>query len=114
VEWPVGEPLVAVCDLGANHVPPHPKCSCGVYALDTFETLKVNGYNWADHDEAEHWLIAEVNLWGGLRKGQVGYRTHKAYPKTVYVPAYLWAIGNAVRQRYVPMRFIDRFSGRRT
>jgi hypothetical protein len=120
VEWPANEALVAECDLFANHNPPHPQCGCGIYVVDSFETLKAVGYNWGDHDESEQWLIAEVNLWGKVRKGQVGFRATRAYPKRIYVPAYLWEVGNAVRQRYsISMQFIDRFAsdrftGRRT
>ena len=111
-EWPAGEPLVAECDRDPRHVPPHPRCSCGLYTLDSFETLKAHGYNWSLHGEGEQWLVAEINLWGELRKGLVGFRAGKAYPRAIYVPAYLFAVGNAVRERYgVPMRFIDRFTG---
>ena len=114
-EWPAREPLVAKCDRSDSHMPPHPQCSCGVYALDTFETLRRHGYNWQEAAEpGERWVIVEVNLWGEVRKGQVGFRTHLAYPKTVYVPAHIYAIGNAIRLRYgVPLRFIDRFTGER-
>jgi hypothetical protein len=114
VEWPAGEPLIADCELEAKHLPPHPSCTCGVYAVNSFETLKLNGYNWSDHDEDEQWLIVEVSLWGEVRKGQVGVRASKAYPRRVFAPAYLFAVGDAVRQRYgIPLAFIDRFRGRR-
>jgi hypothetical protein len=66
VEWPAGEPLVAECDLAASHVPPHPRCSCGIYAASTLEALRAAGYNWSDHDHDEQWVIVEVNLWGEL------------------------------------------------
>jgi hypothetical protein len=63
-------------------------------------------------DDDEQCVIAEVNLWGDPRKGRVGYRCHKAHPRTIYVPVYLYAPGNAVRRQYgVPLRFID-FTGR--
>jgi hypothetical protein len=111
-EWPAGEPFVAACDRNEEHTPPHPRCSCGIYATDTFETLRDNGYHWQEPDPGEQWVICEVSLWGDLRKGAIGYRTHLAYPKTVYVPAHMFATGSAVRDRYgIPMRFIDRFTG---
>lgn len=111
--WPAGEPLVATCPH-SKHTPPVASCSCGIYAVKSFEDLREHRYNWQATD-GRIWVVAEVSLWGRLRPGQIGYRAQFAYPKTVYVPAHKLRLGARIRERYgTPSRLIDRFTGRRT
>lgn len=112
--WPEGEPLAAVC-MRAKHAPPAASCTCGIYAVKTFDDLLDKGYNWGRAEGGRLWVVAEVNLWGRVRPGRIGYRAQLAYPKRVYVPAHRLPLGALIRARYaVPLGAIDRFTGRRT
>jgi hypothetical protein len=91
----------------------------GIYAVINFESLKENAYNWRAAAEmlgaTYVWVIAEVALWGDVRKGVIGYRAEFAYPKKVYVPAQQLLLGRVIRDRYgCALARIDRFTGRRS
>jgi hypothetical protein len=120
VDWPPRQPLVAECDRET----PFARCTCGIYATKTFEDLKANSYNFdatvgfrshsprmSPSDELV-WVVAEVKLWGEVRRGTIGYRAQKAYPKTVCVPGHKWELGRLISRLYdCNLRFIDRFTG---
>ena len=111
--WPTGEPLMATCTRN-EHTPPITSCSCGIYAVNSFEDLRERRYNWGEAADGRIWVVAEVSLWGRLRPGQIGYRAQFAYPETVYVPGHKLRLGARIGERYgVPIRVIDRFTGRR-
>jgi hypothetical protein len=111
--WPVGEPLLAKC--GKNHEPPAKGCSCGVYAVKSFEDLRGVGYNWGQSEGGKVWVVAEVALYGNVRRGATGWRASKAAPQKVYVPAHKLPLGAQIKNRYgVSLGVIDRFTGRRT
>jgi hypothetical protein len=112
--WPPRERFGAECDRG--HVPPSANCSCGVYAVKTFEELRGNGYNWEEVplDENGVWVVAQIKLWGQVRRGRIGYRAQYAYPQKVYVPAHKLTLGRTIKQRYgCAIGVIDRFTGER-
>jgi hypothetical protein len=117
-EWPAGEAFVATC-ANKKHKPPVASCGCGIYAVDAFEALRAHDYHWekeGDDEALGHyvWVIAEINLWGEVRKGQIGFRASKAYPKKVYVPAIKHTLGLAVKERYgCQLGYINRFTGER-
>lgn len=119
--WPTREKFAAECK-GGDHTPPFARCSCGIYAVTSFEALAKNHYNWSevgtvgdDRWPDGTWVIAEVDLWGGVRRGMIGYRAQYAYIRTVYVPAHKWKLGRVVRDRYdCGLAFIDRFTGERS
>ena len=114
--WPVKEALVATCER-KKHKPPAQKCTCGIHAVKTFEDLRDHHYNWGESEEGKIWVLAEINLWGRIRPGRIGYRAQYAYPKRVFVPVHKVQLPLAVRirERYgVPIGIVDRFSGRRT
>ena len=90
----------------------------------TFEDLKANSCNWGDTSNPSGyssragsagelvWVVAEVKLWGEVRRGAIGYRAQYAYPKTVYVPGHKWELGRLISELYgCRLRFIDRFTG---
>jgi hypothetical protein len=120
-EWPPRKPLVAECDRDPHSA--FARCSCGIYATKSFEDLKKNSYNWNDTSipwlpawtsptEELVWVVAEVKLWGEIRRGTIGYRAQYAYPKTVYVPGHKWELGRRICDLYgCRLRFIDRFTG---
>jgi hypothetical protein len=118
-EWPAGHAFVATC-ANERHEPPVARCSCGIYAVDSFETLRAHDYHWEQEGDDEAigryvWVVAEINLWGEVRKGRVGFRASKAYPKKVYVPAHKHMPGLAVKERYgCRLGLINRFTGERT
>jgi hypothetical protein len=112
--WPTREPLAATCER-KKHTPPATSCSCGIYAVKSFDDLLAAGYNWGQTEDGKTWVVAKVSLWGRVRAGRIGYRSQLAYPKKVYVPAYKLPLGARIRERYgVPIGAIDRFTGRRT
>ena len=78
--------MAATC-THTKHAPPVDSCSCGIYAVKTFDALHDAGYNWGEATNGRVWVVAEVNLCGRVRPGRIGYRAQLAYPKIVYVPA---------------------------
>jgi hypothetical protein len=112
--WPVGKPLLAQCK-NKSHKPPVTGCACGIYALKTFEQLRDDGYNWSQQrDDGKVWVLAELALYGEVRKGQIGWRASKAAVQKVYVPAHKLPLGAVIKRRYgVSLGMIDRFTGRR-
>lgn len=122
--WPAREALVAECTAGNDHRPPAARCHCGIYAVDSFETLQQYGYNWqevgypgsghADHPRGV-WVIAEIKLWGDIREGRIGWRAEYAYIESVHVPATKWKLGRTIGARYkCAVKLIDRFTGERS
>jgi hypothetical protein len=115
-EWPAGRPFQAQCNRSEEHVPPADRCSCGIYAVTSFEELKRNSYNWQKPGDLDWntWVIAEVNLWGAIRRGTIGFRAQYGYPRKIYVPANKLELGSAIRDRYrCQLGVIDRFTGER-
>jgi hypothetical protein len=112
-EWPARERFEAQCP--EPHKPADARCHCGVYAVRSFEELKRERYNWHEALDREGiWVVAEVRLWGQIRRGTIGYRAQFAYPGKVYIPAHKLAFGRRVRERYgCQIGIIDRFSGDR-
>ena len=111
-EWPPNQPMVADKKPSAGN-------GNGIYAVIDFESLKKNAYNWRAATEMpgeKHvWVIAQVALWGDVRKGVIGYRAEFAYPNKVYVPAQQLLLGRVIRDRYgCALARIDRFTGRRS
>jgi hypothetical protein len=113
--WPVGEPLIAKCH-NKNHKPPVTGCMCGIYAVKTFDDLMADGYNWGQKTkDGRVWVIAEVALYGQVRRGAIGWRASKAAPQAIYVSAMNLSLGARIRKRYgVDLGMIDRFTGKRT
>lgn len=117
--WPPGAAFEARCSAHPEHQPPDPRCSCGVYAVKSFEALERAGYNWAaEYHDADRGdclaVVAEIKLWGRIRRGTIGYKGEFAYPLRVYVPAWRLALGGVIRRRYgCALGIIDRFSGQR-
>jgi len=110
--WPVGEPLLATCTQ--KHAPPAKGCGCGIYALKTFEELRDKRYNWGATEDGKVWVVAEVALYGDVRRGHIGWRASKAAPQRVYVPAHQLPLGVLIKRRYgVSVGVIDRFTGKR-
>jgi len=106
-EWPAGEPMVA------DRVP-EARNSNGIYAVKTYESLKENQYHWQNEPNGKVWVLAELNLWGSIRRGQIGYCAEFAYPRKIWVSPRQNKIGRLIRGRYdVPLGLIDRFTGRR-
>ena len=111
--WPVGEPLLAKCH-NKRHSPPVTGCMCGVYAVKTYEDLRRDSYNWGESKNGNSWVLAQVALYGKVRKGAIGWRASKAAPQRVYVPAHKIPLGIKIRDRYgVDLGVIDRFTGKR-
>lgn len=125
--WPARERLEAVCvsqlrkDHVRDHTPPVKSCSCGIYAVKTFEDLKEHGYNVWDEgawrsrpEDPKVWVVVRVSLWGDVVEGGIGYRAQYAYPKKIYVPGDMLKLGALIRERYgVSLGIIDRYTGRR-
>lgn len=73
--------------LGA-HDAPHPRCSCGVYAVrDPWHAAAYFArpfmWRWAE----VHRVLGTVSLWGRVVEGSQGWRASYAYPAHIVVPA---------------------------
>ncbi len=118
-DWPAGAPFEAQCAANPEHTSPVKGCSCGIYAVTSFEELLKVGYNWSLSYRSEErgecvGVVAEVKLWGRIRRDQIGFRAEFAYPQKVYVPATNLPLGRVVRERYgCGLGVIDRFTGKR-
>jgi hypothetical protein len=89
--WSPGKPLAAGCkaaDCGivgraeavhSAHEPPHPDCTCGVYAAKNIEHLRKSGYE-------RYGIHGEVFLWGTVVEHERGWRGQYAYPKSLFLP----------------------------
>jgi hypothetical protein len=103
--WYPRRPLTARCRLNC-HQPPHPNCSCGIYAhkldfasrmpnlpwmptlprmgalrrMPVFRMLATPKMRFPDH------VAGEVYLWGTVVEHALGWRAQVAYPKSLVVP----------------------------
>ncbi len=86
--WPRGKALTATCTHHEGDEVPHARCSCGIYAVKSYDKLFDTGYlRMADSIVGDGDVIAgEVYLWGGLVPGQYGWRAQHAYPKRLLIP----------------------------
>src|SRR5262245_37475689 len=80
--WEPGMRFESVC--AKDHEVPDKRCSCGTYAAATFNALFDMGYTkktglFAAPDKIT--IAGQVNLWGGIIPGQLGWRAQYAYPK---------------------------------
>jgi hypothetical protein len=78
--WPWLAPIMAQCDparaMGCKK-PPNDHCTCGVYALDDGKE-----YSTPSDDSC---IIGEVYGWGRYVRGDKGWRSQWAYPKSFYL-----------------------------
>ncbi len=68
-------------------------CTCGIYAHRTYQQLLAARPNDKEFYRYPLWSSAiihgEVNLWGRVIQGKKGYRAQYAYPKKLFVHAYI-------------------------
>jgi hypothetical protein len=99
-EWPVRQEVVASCRLDERdpppvrlvdadgHEAPHPRCSCGIHAARSLET--VLPYLTAERDPQGRppmRVLGLAALWGTVVEGSRGWCASRAYPARLYVPA---------------------------
>jgi preprotein translocase subunit YajC len=90
--WSPGKPLAAGCRAAARgtivgraeavhgaHEPPHPDCTCGVYAAKNIEHLRQSGYE-------RYGIHGQVYLWGTVVEHERGWRAQFGYPKSLFLP----------------------------
>jgi hypothetical protein len=100
-KWQPNVPFEAVCSR--EHDVPDPKCSCGCYAALTFNRLFDMGYTKQDglfSAPGEITIAGQVNMWGGIIPGQIGWRGQFAYPKKLLVPYSLWEFARPLADMY--------------
>ena len=78
-EWTAGEPYAAECRKGHAHAAPAADCSCGVYALRDPEGLRRYLVG-RDDPWVVGRVIGEVELWGDVVEGELGWRAAFARP----------------------------------
>ena len=81
-EWMPGEPFAARCGKGHAHAAPAAGCSCGVYALRDPEGLRRYLVG-RDDPWVVGRVIGEVELWGDVVEGELGWRAAYAYPRRI-------------------------------
>lgn len=94
-EWTKGGWTRATCTR--QHTAPSPKCTCGIYSVETWEQLHAMGYHFLDvstgnpADPRFVWVIAYLLLGGRIITSSNGViRAARATPKKVYVPGQYW------------------------
>lgn len=118
--WTKGDWTRATCTRG--HEAPAPKCTCGIYSVETWEQLHTMGYHFLDvsssvpDDPRLVWVIAHLVLGGRIITSSNGViRAERATPKKVYVPGQHWRLLQPIRHAYgCEVGLIDRFTGKRT
>jgi hypothetical protein len=81
-EWTPGEPFAASCGKGHAHAAPAAGCSCGVYALRDREGLRSYLVG-RDVPWVVGRVLGEVELWGEVVEGELGWRAAYAYPRRI-------------------------------
>ena len=87
------KPLLAMtarCDRAVDapaHLPPHDRCSCGLYASATLDGA-VSYFDGCGPNSirAVYRVVGRVSLWGRVIEGDRGWRSSHAYPARIYVP----------------------------
>jgi hypothetical protein len=111
VYWQPHMVFEATCGRTAEHDVPSPGCSCGTYAAATFNRLFDMGYTketglFAAPKEVT--IAGQVNLWGGIIPGRLGWRAQFAYPKLLLVPYSRWKVAKRVAEQYgVPFKLYN-------
>ena len=108
--WEPGMRFEAFCDK--EHEVPDKQCSCGTYAAATFNHLFDMGYTKADGlfsvGRGEVSVAGQVNLWGGLIPGLLGWRAQYAYPRKLLIPYSLYKLGKPLADAYgVPFQLYN-------
>jgi hypothetical protein len=105
--WPRREPLIAACDR-KSHQPPHPDCSCGIYAL------AVEDFPYYDYDRESPFaypVFGTIALYGVVVRGTRGYRAEKAWPTALFLAHRHYRLARPLREAYgVPVRLTNPFA----
>lgn len=109
--WEPNEPFEAFCQ-NEGHEPPEPGCSCGVYAALTFARLFEMGYTKTSglfgSPYGEVTIAGQINIWGGVIPGRIGWRGQFAYPRRLYVPYTRWRLARPLAEAYgVPFKLYN-------
>lgn len=94
--WPPRERMEARCYKA--HVPPDPKCTCGLYAARTLDHLSSMQYH--SYHEDDFVVVGEVKLWGTVVEGTQGWRAQFGYPRRLLVPFVAWRVAAPLRDAY--------------
>jgi hypothetical protein len=102
----------ATCARHADHEPPEPSCSCGIYAALAFNRLFDMGYTKSDglfgSRSGEVTIAGQIKMWGGLIPGRIGWRSQYAYPHKLLVPYSLWRLAKPLAEAYqVPFKLYN-------
>jgi hypothetical protein len=84
--WRPREAEEAKCPLVRHHESPHPRCTCGYYAVKRLATALswARARNRAPASE-DVIVVGRVALWGRVIEHEDGYRAQHAYPQALYV-----------------------------
>lgn len=110
-QWEPNQVFEATC-ASKDHEVPDENCRCGAYAAATFNRLFEMGYT-RDHGlfaapPDEITIAGQVNLWGGIVPGTIGWRAQYAYPKMLLVPYSRWQIARTISEVYnVPFKLYN-------
>lgn len=89
-DWPVREPLKAVCSrwrlpFRERHAAPTRRCTCGIHAAPL---TTARHYFVTDDPQptATAIVVGRVSLWGVVVECERGWRASHAYPERLFVP----------------------------
>jgi hypothetical protein len=99
--WPVHEAFVARCYEAVTrvylrlwrrpqrHTPVTLDCSCGIHAANDFASAAAYLHLYDDMPQRSvcHRALGRVALWGTVVEGDLGWRSSRAYPQEILVPA---------------------------
>jgi hypothetical protein len=90
-QWPVREPLEAVCGrrrlpFREKHAAPTTRCTCGIYAA--LPTAAGEYFLTVVPQPATPVVVGCVSLWGRVVECERGWRASHAYPERLFVPTF--------------------------
>lgn len=71
-----------------GHGAPDLACSCGIYAARSARQVLAYARAFRPRSDTVHRVLGTVSLWGTIVECQGGWRAERAYPATLYVPAF--------------------------
>jgi hypothetical protein len=105
-QWPVGEPVRAVCKrvLRSSHEAPSRGCECGIHA-----GRELRAWEHYLAVDAGNRVFGRVLIWGSTLEGPHGWRAEHARPVEIFVPSAVHdaaGVAEGLREYGVPVHVL--------